>query len=137
MQQVVQEFGGLNILVNNGAVQYPQDSFMDITPEQFKDTFETNIFGMFFLSQAAVPYLSDNDTIIYDGVAPGPIYLRSTPATSLWRTTRTRTKVEKHQWVDVDNQLNLRQHVFLATNADSSYITGQIIHVNGGDYITT
>ena len=37
---------------------------MDITPEQFKDTFETNIFGMFFLSQAAVPYLSDNDTII-------------------------------------------------------------------------
>lgn len=57
MQQVVQEFGGLNILVNNGAVQYPQDSFMDITPEQFKDTFETNIFGMFFLSQVAVPYL--------------------------------------------------------------------------------
>ena len=36
----------------------------DITPEQFKDTFETNIFGMFFLSQVAVPYLSDNDTII-------------------------------------------------------------------------
>ena len=64
VQQVVQEFGGLNILVNNGAVQYPQDSFKDITPEQFKDTFETNIFGMFFLSQAAVPYLSDNDTII-------------------------------------------------------------------------
>lgn len=53
VQQVVQEFGGLNILVNNGAVQYPQDSFKDITPEQFKDTFETNIFGMFFLSQVS------------------------------------------------------------------------------------
>lgn len=51
MENVVKDFGGLNILVNNGAVQFPQDDFLDITPEQFKETFDTNIFGMFFLSQ--------------------------------------------------------------------------------------
>lgn len=177
VQQVVQDFGDLNILVNNGAVQYPQDRFMDITPEQFKDTFETNIFGMFFLSQAAVPYLSDNDTIInttsvtayrgsghlidyastkgaivsftrslattlmeknirVNGVAPGPIYTPLIPATF------DEDKVENQGG---NTQMGRRgqpaelapAYVFLATNADSSYITGQIIHVNGGDYITT
>ena len=63
VQQVVQEFGGLNILVNNGAVQYPQDSFKDITPEQFRYIRNKYIWHV-FLSQVAVPYLSDNDTII-------------------------------------------------------------------------
>ena len=64
VQQVVQEFGGLNILVNNGAVNILKIVSWILRLNNLKDTFETNIFGMFFLSQAAVPYLSDNDTII-------------------------------------------------------------------------
>ena len=64
IKDVVEDFGGLNILVNNGGVQFPRDHFEEITPEQVKETFQTNIFGMMFLSQAAVPYLNDGDTII-------------------------------------------------------------------------
>ena len=45
-------------------MQFPRDHFEDITPQQVKETFMTNIFGMMFLSQAAVPYLSEGDTII-------------------------------------------------------------------------
>lgn len=64
IEKVVKDFGGLNILVNNGGVQFPQDSFESVSPEQVKETFETNIFGMMFLSQAAVPYLTDGDAVI-------------------------------------------------------------------------
>jgi len=64
ISDVVNDFGTLNILVNNGGVQFPRDHFEDITPEQVKETFMTNIFGMMFLSQVAVPYLSEGDTII-------------------------------------------------------------------------
>ncbi len=45
-------------------MQFPRDHFEDITPQQVKETFMTNIFGMMFLSQSAVPYLSEGDTII-------------------------------------------------------------------------
>ncbi|MCZ6903288.1 MAG: SDR family NAD(P)-dependent oxidoreductase [Rickettsia endosymbiont of Ixodes persulcatus] len=48
VEDVVNDFDGLNILVNNGGIQYPKDEFQDITPEQVKETFETNIFGMLF-----------------------------------------------------------------------------------------
>ena len=63
IDKVVKDFGGLNILVNNGGVQFPQDSFQEITPEQVKETFETNIFGMmFYLKQQR--HLADGDAII-------------------------------------------------------------------------
>ena len=64
IDDVVKDFGSLNILVNNGGVQFPRDNFEDITPDQVKETFMTNIFGMMFLSQAAVPHLSKGDAII-------------------------------------------------------------------------
>ncbi|MBO3065311.1 SDR family oxidoreductase [Staphylococcus shinii] len=177
IEKVIKDFGGLNILVNNGGVQFPQDSFEAVSPEQVKETFETNIFGMMFLSQAAVPYLTDGDAIInttsvtaYRGsahlidysatkgaivaftrslastlinqgvrvnaVAPGPIYTPLIPATF------SEDKVENQGG---DTPMGRRgqpaelapSYVFLASYADSSYITGQVIHVNGGDYITS
>lgn len=177
IEKVVKDFGGLNILVNNGGVQFPQDNFKDVSPEQIKETFETNIFGMMFLSQAAAPYLTDGDAIInttsvtaYRGsahlidysatkgaivaftrslastlidqgvrvnaVAPGPIYTPLIPATF------SEDKVENQGG---DTPMGRRgqpaelapSYVFLASYADSSYITGQVIHVNGGDYITS
>ncbi|MEJ7166514.1 SDR family oxidoreductase [Staphylococcus capitis] len=177
IDDVVKDFGSLNILVNNGGVQFPRDNFEDITPDQVKETFMTNIFGMMFLSQAAVPHLSKGDAIInttsvtaYRGsghlidysatkgaivsftrslattlmeksirvnaVAPGPIY------TPLIPSTFDEEKVENQSG---DTPMGRRgqpaelapSYVFLATQADSSYITEQVIHVNGGDYITT
>lgn len=55
--RVVAEFGALDVLVNNAAYQHAQARFEDITEEQFRRTFETNIFGYFFLAQAALPHL--------------------------------------------------------------------------------
>lgn len=177
VKDVVADFGQLNILVNNGGVQFPQDSFADITPEQIKETFETNIFGMMFLTQAAEPHLSKGDAIVnttsvtaYRGsghlidysatkgaivsftrsiatslnekgirvnaVAPGPIYTPLIPATF------SEDKVENQ---GSETPMGRRgqpaelapAYVFLASDADSSYITGQVIHINGGDYITS
>ena len=177
IKDVINDFGSLNILVNNGGVQFPRDHFEDITPQQVKETFMTNIFGMMFLSQAAVPYLSEGDTIInttsvtaYRGsghlidysatkgaivsftrslattlmekgirvnaVAPGPIYSPLIPATF------DEEKVE-HQGDETPMGRRGQpaelapSYVFSATHADSSYITGQVIHVNGGDFITS
>ncbi len=177
IKDVINDFGSLNILVNNGGVQFPRDHFEDITPQQVKETFMTNIFGMMFLSQAAVSYLSEGDTIInttsvtaYRGsghlidysatkgaivsftrslattlmekgirvnaVAPGPIYSPLIPATF------DEEKVE-HQGDETPMGRRGQpaelapSYVFLATHADSSYITGQVIHVNGGDFITS
>jgi len=69
--QTVGEFGGLNILVNNAAFQMSQKKFEDITEAQFRRTFETNIFGYFFMAQAAVSYMEKGDSIINTGSIVG------------------------------------------------------------------
>ncbi|HEX3053097.1 MAG TPA: SDR family oxidoreductase [Aggregatilineaceae bacterium] len=64
VEQTIQEFGRLDILVNNAAEQHPQDSIAKITAEQLERTFRTNIFAMFFLTKAALPYLKGGSAII-------------------------------------------------------------------------
>ena len=49
------EFGRLDILVNNAAEQQPQDCITQISPEQLEQTFRTNIFSFFYMTQAALP----------------------------------------------------------------------------------
>ena len=48
-----------------------QQKFEDVTEEQFRRTFETNIFGYFYMAQAALPHLSEGDTIINTGSIVG------------------------------------------------------------------
>jgi NAD(P)-dependent dehydrogenase (short-subunit alcohol dehydrogenase family) len=64
VEQTVKEFGQLNIVVNNAAQQYPQNSLEDITEEQLTKTFETNIFSFFYVCKAALPHLKKGDSII-------------------------------------------------------------------------
>ncbi len=71
VEKTVEEFGELNILVNNAAYQMAQKKFEDITEEQLRRTFETNIFGYFFMAQAALPYLHRGDSIINTGSIVG------------------------------------------------------------------
>ena len=64
VRRTIQEFGLLDILVNNAAEQHPQESIRDISAEQLERTFRTNIFSMFFLVKHALPYLKTGATII-------------------------------------------------------------------------
>lgn len=58
------ELGGLDILVNNAARQIAHDSILDITSEQFDDTFKTNVYAMFWITRAALPLLNSGAAII-------------------------------------------------------------------------
>lgn len=64
VQQTVHEFGHLDILINNAAEQHPQPSIEQISAEQLERTFRTNIFGMFFMTKAALPQLKEGSAII-------------------------------------------------------------------------
>lgn len=69
--RVVAELGGLDVLVNNAAYQKSQERFEDISEEQFRRTFETNIFGYFHMAQAALPHLRRGSAIVNTGSIVG------------------------------------------------------------------
>ncbi|MFJ5772346.1 SDR family oxidoreductase [Psychrobacillus sp. NPDC093180] len=176
VDEVVQQFGQLNILVNNAGKQFPTDDFLKITPDQLQETFSTNIYSMFYLTQAALPHMSKGDTIVntssitaYNGspelidysatkgaitaftrslalhliekgirvnaVAPGPIWTPLIPATF------DAKKVEQHGAntpVGRRGQpAELAPAYVLLASADSSYMSGQTIHVDGGDFVSS
>ncbi|RYY99468.1 MAG: SDR family oxidoreductase [Chitinophagaceae bacterium] len=60
----VKKLGRLDIVVNNAATQTEQKSLTDITTAQLKETFETNIFSMFWITKAALPHLKKGSAII-------------------------------------------------------------------------
>lgn len=67
VQKTVAEFGKLDVLVNNAAEQHPQKSLEDISKEQLERTFRTNIFGMFFMTKAALKHLKEGSAIVNSG----------------------------------------------------------------------
>ena len=64
VQRTVDELGRLDILVNNAGEQHPDKDITDIDEHQLRRTFQTNIFGMFFMTQAAMPHLKKGSAII-------------------------------------------------------------------------
>lgn len=177
VDQVVGQFGKLDILVNNAAEQHVVKSIGDITSAQLDRTFRSNIFSMFYFVQAALPHMTEGASIInttsvtaykgsadlldyaatkgaivaftrslaanqeildkmirVNGVAPGPIWTPLIPA------TMDGERAAGHG----DNVLMKRSgqpcelapaYVYLASEVDSSYVTGQILHVNGGTIV--
>src|SRR5205085_12282780 len=71
VEQTVEEFGGLDILVNNAAFQQHQESLDDLTEEQWENTFRTNIFGYFHMVKAALPHLKPGSAIVNTGSITG------------------------------------------------------------------
>ena len=71
IRQTVDEYGKLNILVNNAAFQMAQEKLEDITEEQLRRSFDTNIIAYFFMAQAALPHLHKGDAIVNTGSIVG------------------------------------------------------------------
>src|SRR5690606_32821943 len=64
VEDTVKRFGRLDILVNNAAEQHETSDFAELDQAQLERTFRTNIFGYFFLTQAALPHLKEGASIV-------------------------------------------------------------------------
>lgn len=173
--RTVKAFGKIDIIVNNAGEQHPDKNITDITEEQLRRTFQTNIFGMFFLVQAARPHLKSGASIVnctsvtmYQGskelldysstkgaitaftrslsenligdgirvnaVAPGPIW---TPLNPCGGASEEKLEHFGEQTpMARPGQPNevAPSFLFLAC-ADSSYMSGQVLHPNGGTIV--
>ena len=173
--EVVKKLGGLDLLINNAGEQHPDEDITDITEEQLKRTFQTNIFSMFFLTQAARPHLKKGAAIVnctsitaYQGsrelldysatkgaitaftrslsenlvgegirvnaVAPGPIW---TPLNPCGGSTPEKMKTFGEDTpMGRPGQPNevAPSFLFLACE-DSRYMSGQVLHPNGGTIV--
>ena len=64
VERTVEEFGQLDILLNNAAFQEHTDSIEDLTDEHFDLPFKTNVYGTFYMTRAAMPHLGTGSSII-------------------------------------------------------------------------
>ena len=71
VEKTMTAFGHLDILVNNAAYQRHQESISDIDDEQLKRTFETNIYGYFYMARAALAHMREGAAIINVGSITG------------------------------------------------------------------
>jgi NAD(P)-dependent dehydrogenase (short-subunit alcohol dehydrogenase family) len=175
VEKTLAAFGRVDVLVNNAAEQHRRTDLREISPEQLEKTFRTNVFSFFYMAQAALPALEENEGRIinmasvtaYRGsprlidysatkgaiisftralagslkqrkvrvnsVAPGPVWTPLIPATFTPEEVRkfgTETPMGRAgQPAEVAACC-----VFLASD-DSSYLTGQCIHPDGGEFM--
>jgi len=85
VEQAVQAFGKLDILVNNAAFQEHAESLLDLTDERFDETMRTNVYGYFNMARAALPHLKEGSSIINTGSVTG---LRGQPQLLDYSTTK-------------------------------------------------
>ncbi len=173
VEETVKQLGKIDIVVNNAGEQHYDEDLTRIDEHQLRRTFQTNIFGIFFLTQAALPHLKPGSAIVnctsettykgspglldysatkgailgftrslsknlvekgirVNGVAPGPIWTPLNPSGG-----QPREKIPAFGKDTPMGRLGQPNEVapsflFLAC-ADSSYMTGQVLHPDGGN----
>ena len=69
--QTVKQLGGLDVLVNNAAFQVHTSRFEDLTAKHFDETLKTNLYGYFYMAQAAVKRMGPGSAIVNTGSVTG------------------------------------------------------------------
>jgi NAD(P)-dependent dehydrogenase (short-subunit alcohol dehydrogenase family) len=173
VEQTLQELGRLDILVSNAAWQNRKESVEQISADEWKRTFRTNIDAYFHLVQAALPHLKPesafiatssqvvmgNNTLLdcastkgainafsrslakqlaekgirVNVVAPGPVWTPLNPADQGIRSEHLKNFGEHQPMKRAAQPEDIAPaYVFLASDADSSYITGIVLEETGG-----
>jgi NAD(P)-dependent dehydrogenase (short-subunit alcohol dehydrogenase family) len=71
VKQTVEEFGRIDVLVNNAAFQEHVNSFEELTDEHFDQTLKTNLYGYFHMAKAVVPHMREGSAIINSSSVTG------------------------------------------------------------------
>lgn len=173
VEAAVEEFGKLDVLVNNAAYQQGQGTLDDISEEQWDRTFKTNIYSYFRMTRAALPHLKKGGAIINTGsitglegskklldysatkgaihaftkslaqnlvdkgirvncVAPGPVWTPLNPSDKPAKEVAEFGSDTPMQRPAQPEEI-APAFVYFASEIDSSYVTGEVLTLLGGE----